>query len=101
MDLARIYALAQSGSAINTLDRLDLMVSSKAISSDSAKDLHDALEFISNLRIQHQAKQVKAGKEMDNFVSPDNLSHVDRNRLKDAFLVIRDMQSAMKYRYQR
>ena len=77
------------------------MESSNAISIESAGDLHDALEFISNLRIQHQAGQVKAGKGMDNFVSPDNLSHVDRNRLKEAFLVIRNMQSVMKYRYQR
>ena len=101
VDLARIYTLAQGSRAINTLDRLDLMESCKEISSDSAGDLHDALEFISNLRIQHQARQVKAGKEMDNFVSPDNLSHVDRNLLKKAFLVIRNMQSVMKYRYQR
>jgi CBS domain-containing protein len=101
VDLVRVYALAQCSSAINTLDRLYLMESNKAISNDSAGDLHDALEFISNLRIQHQARQVKAGKEMDNFVSPDNLSHVDRKLLKEAFLVIRNMQSVMKYRYQR
>nr|WP_281357783.1 putative nucleotidyltransferase substrate binding domain-containing protein [Desulfobacter latus] len=101
VDLARVYTLAQCSSAINTHDRLDLMESSNAISSDSAGDLHDALEFISNLRIQHQASQVKAGKEMDNFVSPDNLSHVDRKHLKEAFLVIRSMQSVMKSRYQR
>ncbi|NDY71488.1 cyclic nucleotide-binding/CBS domain-containing protein [Desulfobacter hydrogenophilus] len=99
VDLARIYALAQCSSAINTLDRLDLMESSKAISIDSAKELRNALEFINHLRNQHQARQVKAGKEMDNFVSPDNLSHIDRNRLKEAFLVIRNMQSVMKSRY--
>nr|WP_321398179.1 DUF294 nucleotidyltransferase-like domain-containing protein [uncultured Desulfobacter sp.] len=101
VDLVRIYTLAQCSSTINTLDRLELMKSSNAISKDTAGDLHDALEFISNLRIQHQAKQVKAGKEMDNFVSPDTLSLVDRNRLKEAFLVVRDMQSVMKYRYLR
>jgi CBS domain-containing protein len=101
VDLVRVYALAQCSSAINTMDRIDLMESSNAISIESAGDLHDALEFISNLRIQHQARQVKAGKEMETFVSPDNLSHVDRNRLKEAFLVIRNMQSVMKYRYQR
>nr|WP_320192604.1 DUF294 nucleotidyltransferase-like domain-containing protein [uncultured Desulfobacter sp.] len=101
VDLIRVYALAQCSSAINSLDRIDLMESSKAISNDSAGDLRDALEFISNIRIQHQARQVKAGKEMDNFVSPDNLSHGDRNRLKESFLVIRNMQSVMKYRHQR
>ena len=101
VDLVRVYALAQCSTATNTLERLDLMKSSNAISNETAGDLHDALEFISNLRIQHQAGQVRAGKEMDNFVSPDALSHVDRNRLKEAFLVIRNMQSVMKYRYQR
>ncbi len=63
VDLARVYTLAQCSSAINTLDRLDSMESSKAISNDSAGDLHDALEFISNLRNQHQAGQVKAGRK--------------------------------------
>ncbi|WP_321415913.1 DUF294 nucleotidyltransferase-like domain-containing protein [uncultured Desulfobacter sp.] len=101
VDLVRVYALAQCSNAINTLDRIDLMENSKAISNDSAGDLHDALEFIGNLRIQHQASQVKAGKEMDNYVSPDSLSHSDRNLLKESFLVIRNMQSVMKYRYQR
>nr|WP_319393899.1 putative nucleotidyltransferase substrate binding domain-containing protein [uncultured Desulfobacter sp.] len=101
VDLVRVYALARCSTATNTLDRLDLMKSSNAISTETAGDLHDALEFISNLRIQHQAGQVRAGKKMDNFVSPDTLSHADRNRLKEAFLVIRNMQSVMKYRYQR
>jgi CBS domain-containing protein len=101
VDLVRVYALARRSSATNTLDRLDLMKSSNVISKETAWDLHDALEFINNLRVQHQARQVRAGKKMDNFVSPDTLSHGDRSRLKEAFLVIRNMQSVMKYRYQR
>lgn len=101
VDLARVYTLAQGSHAINTLDRLDFMESAKDISSDSAGKLRDALEFISNLRIQHQARQVKAGEEMDNFVAPDNLSHVERNRLKEAFLVIRNMQAVLNHCYQR
>ncbi|OQX31704.1 MAG: signal transduction protein [Candidatus Sedimenticola endophacoides] len=101
VDLARVYTLAAGSDAVNTLDRLDLVVSGGEISRDGAHDLHDALEFISDLRIQHQARQIRAGGKADNFMSPEALSHFERSHLKDAFSVVRTMQNVLQQRYQR
>ena len=75
------------------LDRLDVVAEGGEVTSEGAHDLKDALEFICYLRIQHQARLIKAGEPADNFMSPDHLSHFERNHLKDAFSVVRTMQN--------
>ncbi len=71
VDLARIYALAGGHAAVNTHDRLAVAADSKEISPQSAHDLRDALEFISTLRIRHQALQLAGGGPADNFIALD------------------------------
>lgn len=99
VDLARVYSLAAGAKTVNTLDRLEIVASGGEVTSEGAHDLKDALEFICYLRIQHQARQIKAGQPPDNFMSPDHLSHFERNHLKDAFSVVRTMQNILGQRY--
>ncbi len=99
VDLARVYALAAGVEAANTLDRLDLVSIGGEVTKEGARDLHDALEFIGSLRIRHQAGQIREEKAADNYMSPDDLSHFERNHLKDAFSVVRTMQSVLEQRY--
>ncbi|MCB1851438.1 MAG: cyclic nucleotide-binding/CBS domain-containing protein [Gammaproteobacteria bacterium] len=99
VDLARVYSLAAGSKSVNTLDRLEVVAEGGEITSEGARDLKDALEFISYLRIQHQARLIKAGQPADNFMSPDHLSHFERNHLKDAFSVVRSMQNVLSQRY--
>ncbi|KAA3629600.1 MAG: cyclic nucleotide-binding/CBS domain-containing protein [Proteobacteria bacterium] len=100
VDLARVYALAAGHNAVNTQERLTISASSGEVSEEGARDLRDALEFISSLRIQHQARRLKAGKPANNYMSPDDLSNFERNHLKDAFSIVRTMQSVLAQRYQ-
>ncbi|MCG8427154.1 MAG: DUF294 nucleotidyltransferase-like domain-containing protein [Chromatiales bacterium] len=101
VDLARVYALASGSEAVNTMDRLDVVAKGGEVSEDGARNLHDALEFISGLRIEHQAGQIRVGDKPDNYMSPDALSNFERNQLKDAFAVVRTMQNVLSQRYQR
>ncbi|AKH20767.1 putative nucleotidyltransferase substrate binding domain-containing protein [Sedimenticola thiotaurini] len=101
VDLARVYALAAGSHAINTQDRLKEVAAGGEVSHGGAHDLRDALEFVSSLRIRHQARQIKAGEAPDNYMSPDDLSHFERSHLKDAFSVVRTMQNVLSQRYQR
>jgi CBS domain-containing protein len=101
VDLARVYALAAGSEAVNTMDRLEVVASGGEVTIESAHSLRDALEFISDLRIQHQARQIREGEQPDNFMSPDNLSNFERNHLKDAFSVVRTLQNVLSQRYQR
>ncbi len=100
IDLARVYALACGVADVNTRDRLAKARGEGGLSAVGGADLGDALEFISEIRLRHQATQAKAGRKPDNFVSPADLSQFERNHLKDAFAVVRTMQSSLSQRFQ-
>ncbi|HMN91627.1 MAG TPA: putative nucleotidyltransferase substrate binding domain-containing protein [Hydrogenophaga sp.] len=99
VDLARVYALAGGDTAVNTYDRLDSAAAGGAISEQSSRDLRDAMEFLAYTRIQHQARQIRAGQAPDNFMNPDDISNFERTQLKDAFQVVQSLQSVLGQRY--
>ncbi len=100
VDLARVYALSAGLDEINTLERLKAAAAEGALSKDGAANLVDAIEFIGTLRMRHQARQLKRGVKADNFLSPDDLSPLERGHLKDAFSLINTMQESLGARYQ-
>ncbi len=100
IDLARVYALSVGIGAINTLERLRAAGETPALSRDGAANLVDALEFIGTLRVQHQARQLRRGEKADNYLSPDELSPLERGHLKDTFIFINTMQETLGQRYQ-
>ncbi|MCW8879227.1 MAG: DUF294 nucleotidyltransferase-like domain-containing protein [Kangiellaceae bacterium] len=99
-DLARVYALACSAYPINTLDRLNAAHQAGTLSQAGLKDLRDAFEFLSDIRLQHQANQIRTGTSPDNYLPPEELSSLERRHLKDTFELIRTYQSALSARYQ-
>lgn len=100
IDLARLHTLAAGLAPINTFERLELAGQHGQMSAETADDTLHAFEFISDLRLKHQARQIQKGEEPDNYVSPDDLSHFERHHLKDAFRVVADMQDVLEKRYQ-
>lgn len=100
IDLARAYALANGLFELNTFERVRALGKSSGLTQESADDLEDALEFISMVRLKHQAKQIEAGQKPDNYVPPDDLSALERRHLKDAFDVVSSMQESMGKRLQ-
>lgn len=99
VDLARIYALAAGADAVNTHDRLARAAESGEISARSAHDLRDALEFMSTLRIRHQARQIAEGRDADNFLQPSELSNFERGQLRNAFVVVKQLQEVLAQRF--
>jgi CBS domain-containing protein len=51
--------------------------------------------MIAQTRLEHQMRRVKAGERPDNFMAPTDLSEFERSHLRDAFVVVRTMQSAL------
>jgi CBS domain-containing protein len=98
-DLARVYALAGGSPAVNTKDRLDSAAAGGEISEQSVRDLLDALEYLSTLRIQHQARRMQDGHAADNYLRPNELSNFERGHLKEAFGVVKSLQNALANRY--
>lgn len=99
VELARIYALSEGISSINTINRLRAAAGTPSLSKEASDDLIDALELLGSLRIEHQAKQIKNNQPADNHLAPNTLSKLEREHLKDAFKVIRSMQKVIQSRY--
>ena len=55
-------------------------------------ELAQAFEFITQLRIRHQAEQLEAGKPLDNFINPGMMTSMEKRSLRAAFLAIARVQ---------
>ena len=94
-DLARVYALKGRLAPVNTRARLEAAEAAGVISGGGARDLIAAYDLIQTLRLQNQAHLVRAGRRPDNFLAPADLADFERSHLRDAFVVVRVMQSAL------
>ena len=99
VELARAHALSVGSPAVNTQARIEAARGAGILGDARADDLRDAFEFISYVRLRHQAAQVRGDEPTDNFVSPDELSSFDKRHLREAFSIVRTAQSALAHRY--
>ena len=100
VDIGRIYALSEGLTVTNTSERLQAAHEVGAMSQEMSENLIDALEYIADLRIQHQAQQIRHGEQADNYLDPKTLSGLERGHLKDSFMIIKDMQEVLENRHQ-
>jgi CBS domain-containing protein len=99
-DLIRVHALAVGSRSQNSFERLDDIAEAGILPKGRAQDIRDAMEFISMVRIRHQAIDVENSIEPDNNIEPDNISEFERRNLKDAFQILSNAQNFLKFRYQ-
>lgn len=92
VDIARVVALKYGLKETNTVERLNAALECKGLSREMHGNLIDALEFISSLRIRHQAEQIRKGIDADNFLPVGELSGLEKSHLKDSFEIIKTMQ---------
>jgi CBS domain-containing protein len=95
VDLGRMYALQGRLTAVNTRARLIAALKAKTISAKGGRDLLEAYDLVAQTRLEHQARLIKEGKAPDNFLPPERLSDFERSHLRDAFVVVKTMQSAL------
>lgn len=94
VDLGRIYTLQGRLPPVNTRARIDAGIEDGVVSRTGGADLLDAYDLIANLRLKHQADQIRAGQRPSNYLDPSALSDFERSHLRDAFVVVKTMQSA-------
>ena len=94
-DLARVYSLQGRLTVANTRARLLAAEDAGVISASGARDLTEAYDLIATMRLENQLHLVKSGRKPDNYLAPSDLSDFERSHLRDAFVVVRTMQSAL------
>ena len=99
IELARVLALSEGVESTNTFDRLRALGPTPALAPDDALDLTVALEHVGYHRLQHQRRQLDRGEPADNYLDPGELSRLEREDLKRAFLAISAHQDGLRRRF--
>jgi CBS domain-containing protein len=96
----RVYALSIGARETNTVDRLRAAEARGTMSAIEARDLREAYEVISRLRLHHQLAQVDAGQPPDNYLDPEVIGKADRLLLKEALKTVGWLQRMLEDRFQ-
>lgn len=88
VNAARVFALDAGIEQTNTLDRLESLAGKGDENATLFRDLQESFEFLTLLRLECQLRQVREGQPVNNFISPDSLTHLQRSLLKESFRTI-------------
>ncbi len=99
VDIVRLFALERGVKETSTLERIGALRDKHTILREYADEIEHAFEFITLLRVHHQAELLQEGKAIDNFINPNKLSNLEKKTVKDAFHLIARLQDSTIERY--
>ena len=97
--LARWSGLRAGVSAASTRARLKASLEAGTLSPDDARNLRDAFELFSALRMEHQVGQLRDGADPDDLIQPRSLAPLARTSLKEAFRAVARVQRGVANEY--
>ncbi|MCL4538523.1 MAG: hypothetical protein M1378_02805 [Bacteroidetes bacterium] len=100
VEFARIMSLRYGISETNTLARLQQLADNGHIPMNLYADASQAYEFDVHLALVHQLRMVEAGRKPDNFISPTELSELERKTLQFSFSVIERLMAHVRREFQ-
>ncbi len=92
VDLARWAGMTAGVTSASTSERLRAAADSDTLPAADVRTLLDAFELFTELRMEHQVEQLRAGIEPDDYVNPTDLSTLTRSHLKEAFRAVASVQ---------
>ena len=95
-NLARAWAVQAGVTAKGTVARLESATAEGTLEGSIATELAEAFHYLWQIRLEHQAEQVRAGVVPDDFVDPATLGPFSRSGLKEAFRVIARAQRLLE-----
>lgn len=99
VDFARLMALKHGIQETNTLERFRLLHERGCLSKELFSETIEAYEFIMQLRLVHQLQMMEQEQPPDNYIDPGELTDLEKKTLKEAFGVIQNLQSFIRYEF--
>jgi CBS domain-containing protein len=99
VNFARVLALKHGIKESNTIGRLQHLLEQQRLSPEFHAEIIEAYEFIMHIRLIHQLRQIENDIPADNFIDPATLSDLEKQTLKEAFEVIRRIQTSIKQEF--
>jgi len=101
VDAARVYSLAHALPQTNTADRLRAASAAGRLPAAEVESMLAAFFMLQRIRLDHQATLEAFGaNDVANRIDPTKLNELDRRTLKEAFKLLRDLQSRLAMDYQ-
>lgn len=92
VNVARYAAFAGEATTTETIERLRTAAEAGTLDASDAATLEEAFELFSELRLEHQVRQLQAGISPDNLLDPKQLYPLTRRHLRDAFRAVASVQ---------
>ena len=99
VNAARLFALDAGVEHTNTVDRLTALQSLSYADAELLRELQEAFEFLTLMRLDNQLQQARRGEPLSNYISPAKLTHLQRNSLKEAFHTITRVHSLIDSKF--
>src|SRR5699024_4766400 len=99
VDGMRVLALAHGVAAVNTLERLRVLMDMEVIDRLDGEAYEEAYHFIQLLRMQGHYNQARCGENYSNRISPHKLNNLDKRILRESLRQAQRLQSSLMFRY--
>ena len=96
VNVARYAAFAAEAATTETIERLRTAAAAGVLDATDATTLEGAFELFSELRLEHQVRQLEAGAAPDNQLDPKQMNPLTRRYLRDAFRAVASVQRKLK-----
>jgi CBS domain-containing protein len=95
VNVARYAAFAAEAATTETIERLRTAADAGNLDMTDAATLEEAFELFSELRLEHQVRQIEGGATPDNELDPKQLNPLTRRHLRDAFRAVASVQKKL------
>lgn len=95
VDAARVLALEVGITEKNTMERWKKLAEKKPDRKDEYLEMSATFEIVSRIRIKNNLYNPQNG----NYINPANLNKIDKETLKYAFQIIREMQKKLEVHF--
>lgn len=99
VDIARLLALENGSVATNTTQRFKDVVDKSGFNEKQIKGCVEAFLFIQLIRMKHHFELEQASLPLSNEIKPSELNTLNTRVLREAFRLIRNLQSSLAHRY--
>lgn len=82
-----------------TKAKINKLMEQRLLSDEDLLEIDTSFNFFLNLRLKSQLKDISKGIEPSNYVSPDDLNHIELERLKIGLKAVKTLQAVLKDRY--
>jgi len=83
----------------NTIRRIIELEEVGILDKEFSAELIEAFNFLNTIKLHSHLEKIDTRKEVNNFISPQNLNSMEKDLLKDSFKIINKLKKKLENRY--